>query len=126
MVAHVGGYYRAEFQFFWGFTQGYPLPPTIFNVVVDAVVRHWILLVEVGEGVQDGCGRYVLHRTAFFYPDDSLVAYTDPDWMHRVFETLTGLFNRLGIRKLLGRQSRCSSDPAVMLGTSRRRLTGGG
>ena len=23
-------------------TQGDPLPPTIFNVVVDAVVRHWV------------------------------------------------------------------------------------
>ena len=26
-------------------TQGDPLPPTIFNVVVDAVVRHWGSLV---------------------------------------------------------------------------------
>ena len=29
-----------------GVTQGDPLPPTIFNVVVDAVVRHWL------EGIQ--------------------------------------------------------------------------
>ena len=26
-------------------TQGYPLLPTIFNVVVDAVVRYWDSLV---------------------------------------------------------------------------------
>ena len=26
-------------------TQGYPLSPTIFNVVVDTVVRHWEALV---------------------------------------------------------------------------------
>ena len=25
-------------------TQGEPLPPTIFNVVVDAVVHHWVTM----------------------------------------------------------------------------------
>ena len=27
-----------------GVTQGDPLSPTIFNVVVDAVVHHWLLV----------------------------------------------------------------------------------
>ena len=27
-----------------GVTQGDPLSPTIFNVVVDAVVRHWLMI----------------------------------------------------------------------------------
>ena len=45
MVAHAGGYYEEEFQFFWGVTLGGPLSPTIFNVVVDAVVHHYVLLV---------------------------------------------------------------------------------
>ena len=27
---------------FRGVTQGEPLSPTIFNVVVDVVVRHWV------------------------------------------------------------------------------------
>ena len=40
MVARMGGYYGAQFQGFWGVTQGDPLSPTIFNVVVEAVVRH--------------------------------------------------------------------------------------
>ena len=29
----------------WGVTQGDLLSPTIFNVVVDAVVRHWVMMV---------------------------------------------------------------------------------
>ena len=41
VVARLGGYYRTEFQGFRGVAQGGPLSPTIFNVVVDAVVRHW-------------------------------------------------------------------------------------
>ena len=38
MVARAGGYYGTAFQGASGVTQGDPLPPTIFNVVVDAVV----------------------------------------------------------------------------------------
>ena len=45
MVARTGGYYGAAFQGFWGVTQLGPLSLTIFNVVVDAVVHHWISFV---------------------------------------------------------------------------------
>ena len=46
MVARVGGYYRAAFKEACGVTQGDPLSPTIFNVVVDAVVRHWVTVMS--------------------------------------------------------------------------------
>ena len=52
-----GGYYGAAFQVFLGVNQVEPLSPTIFNVVVDAVVRHWISLVEGSTGGQYGWGR---------------------------------------------------------------------
>ena len=42
MVAQAGGYYGTAFKGGIGVTQGDPLSPTIFNVVVDAVVRHWV------------------------------------------------------------------------------------
>ena len=42
MVARAGGYYWEAFMGARGVTQGDPLSPTIFNVVVDAVVRHWV------------------------------------------------------------------------------------
>ena len=44
MVARAGGYYRTGFKGARGVTQGDPLSPTIFNVVVDALVRHWVTL----------------------------------------------------------------------------------
>ena len=44
MVARAGGYYGTGFKGGRGVTQGDPLSPTIFNVVVDAVVRHWVTL----------------------------------------------------------------------------------
>ena len=64
MVAHAGGYYGANFKGFWGVTQGYPLSPTIFSVVADAVVHHCILLVSGGAGDQDGWGREMRHCDA--------------------------------------------------------------
>ena len=78
-VARAGGYYGEGFQGFWGVTQWDPLSPTIFNLVVDAVVRHWVLLVEGLAGGKVGWGREVLHRSAFLYADDGLVISTDPD-----------------------------------------------
>ena len=51
MVERAGGYYGEALKGDRGVTQGDPLSPTIFNVVVDAVVRHWIegLVAETAE-----------------------------------------------------------------------------
>ena len=57
MVAHAGGYYGANFIGFLGVTQGKHRPHIIFNVVVDAVVHHWILLAAEVAGGQDGWGK---------------------------------------------------------------------
>ena len=52
-----GSLIRAGFKGFWGVTQGVPLSPTIFNVVMDAVLQHWASLVEDNEEGQDRCRR---------------------------------------------------------------------
>ena len=44
MVARAGGYYGEAFKGARGVTQGDPLSPTIFNVVIDVVVRHWLAM----------------------------------------------------------------------------------
>ena len=43
-----GGYYGTAFQGVRRVTQGCPISPTIFNVVVDAVVHNWVKVVIVG------------------------------------------------------------------------------
>ena len=44
MVARAGGYFRTAFKGARGVTQGETLSPTIFYVVVDTVVHHWVIL----------------------------------------------------------------------------------
>ena len=44
MVTRAGGYYRDAFKGDRDVIQGNPLSPTIFNVVADAVVRHWVTM----------------------------------------------------------------------------------
>ena len=48
IVARAGGYYSTEFQGARGVTQVDPLSSTIFNVVMDAVVIHWVKVVVEG------------------------------------------------------------------------------
>ena len=55
MVARAGGYYGNGFKGARGVTQGDPLSYTIFNVVVDVVVHHWVTL-EVEEAENGGRG----------------------------------------------------------------------
>ena len=54
MVAWAGRYYGTAFQGERGVTQGDPLSPSIFNVVMDAVVRHWMMGVIAEEEAQGG------------------------------------------------------------------------
>ena len=72
-------------------TQGDPLSPTIFNVVVEEVVRRKIYLVAEDEGGKDGWGRDVIHCAAIFYADYGLVTSTEPVWLQVSFDTLTSV-----------------------------------
>ena len=57
-------------------TQGKPLPPKIFNVVVDAVVSHWMMVVTPTDVETGGLGLMIIDLAAYFYSNDGLVAST--------------------------------------------------
>ena len=106
--------------------------PTIFNVVVDAVVCHWDSLVagsmgrdnsnddEAGQptegrtirGKEDGRRRaeeghaLLKVQIAFFNAGGRMLASTDPVWLQTAFDMPTGIFDRVGLgtnfRKTVG------------------------
>ena len=78
MVARAGGYYRDAFKGAWGVTKGYPLSPTIFNVVVDAVVRQWFTMVIDDAEKRGERGKEGSHQAALSYADDVMVAPSNP------------------------------------------------
>ena len=98
IVARTGGYYRAAFKGYQRVIQGDLLSHTIFNVVVDVVVRHWVyMMVECAEE-QGKLGKVGRHQNDLFYADDVMVALLDPRWLQGAFSTLVGLFDRVGLR----------------------------
>ena len=128
MVAGVGGYYRTEFQGFRGVTQGDTLPPTIFNVVVDAVVRHWVEEMVERAGGQGGRGQEGRHKDSLI---DGMMASSEPGWLQREFITLVGLFDRVGPRTNSGKTVGMVCRPWQATGTQleavyKQRMTGVG
>ena len=96
MAERAGGYYGEAFKGNRGVTEGDLLSPTIFNIVADAVVRHWVVVMmevaeEQGERVQES-----RHQNALFCADDGMVALLDPRWIQDSCSTLVSLFDSLG------------------------------
>ena len=95
---------------------------TILNVVVDAVVYHWKLLVAERSGggssnneVSQPAGRMIRAskdrqwrmeeghtrlkvKALFFYTDGRMVASIDPGWLNNAFNTLTGIYDQVELR----------------------------
>ena len=103
MVAWAGGYYRKGFGGERGLTKGDPLSPTIFNVVVDAVVRHWVHRIMEEAEARGETGQEVRHQAALFYANNGMVTLSDPAWLQGAFTALVGLFDRVGLWKNVGK-----------------------
>ena len=73
IVARAGGCYGTDFRGERGVTQGDPLSPTIFNVVVDAVVRHWVTRFLEESEARGELGQEGRHQAALFYANDGMV-----------------------------------------------------
>ena len=126
MVARAGGYYGTTFQGARGVTKGYPLSSTIFNVVMDAVVRHWVAVVIVGVEERGKRGHESMHQAALFYSDYGMVDSSDPRWLQDAFNTLVGLFDRVGLRTNVGNKVSMVCRPFQAVGISWGRRTGDG
>ena len=68
MVVWTGRYYKTALQEERRVTQGDPLSPNIFNVVVGAVVRHWVMGVIAEAEARGGWERRRGIRRRYFTP----------------------------------------------------------
>ena len=85
-------------------TQGDPLSHTIFNVVVDAVVRQWVNgLVDEAEAKGE-TGREGRHQSAVFYANDGIDVLSDPAWLQGAFNALVSIFDRVGLLTNVGKK----------------------
>eukprot|EP00978_Attheya_sp_CCMP212_P016906 scaffold44614_cov73-Attheya_sp.AAC.3 len=98
IVAKASGYHGESFSATQGVTQGDPVSPTIFNIMVDAVVRYWLSLV-CGENVAaNGLGYEVKEKYVIFYADHGLLLSCNQEWVQESFDILIGIFEHVGLR----------------------------
>ena len=77
-----------------------------------------------GEREQEG-----RHQADLFYADNGMVALSDPRWIQGEFNTLVGLFDRVGLRNNVGKTVGMVCCPCQASGnqseaTYGRRITG--
>ena len=98
MASKAGGSYGRRFRAGRGVTQGGPLSPCLFNLIVDAVVREWLRQV-LGDDVARGeMGMEIRRLLTAFYVDDGVLASTDPVFLQDAFDKLVALFDRVGLK----------------------------
>ena len=103
MVERAGGYYGTTFRGERRVTQGDPPSPTIFNVVVNAVMKNWVAVKVGGAEGQGKRGQDGRHQAAIFYAENGMVISSDPCWNQGAFTTLVGLFDRVDLRTNVGK-----------------------
>ena len=86
-------YHRSAFPATWVKTQGGLVSPTLFNLVVDYVIRK-LLTMTVGYHSVDhnGLGEAFGRCLGVFYTDYVMVGSRDPDWLQHLMNVLVGLF----------------------------------
>ena len=96
MVARYWGYFVTPFKGYYGVTQGDPLSPIIFNVVVDAVLIQWVTVVvsmeeavDPGASDKEGVGWGVQRLEAYIYDYDGIFVLTRAARLQWDFDTLT-------------------------------------
>jgi hypothetical protein len=96
-VMRQGGYYSEAFKAKGGVTQGDIPPPTIFNIIVECVVRAWTWETSNNELATIDGVNVETELPAILYADDGLLASTNPGLMQEGLDHLVGLFNRVGL-----------------------------
>ena len=84
-------------------TQRDPVYPTLFNIIVDAVVRATLQGIcgpqESQHGFRWSAGEYNI----YFYADYRRITGRDPIWLQAALKTIVRMFERVGLQKNLNK-----------------------
>ncbi|KAL9183027.1 hypothetical protein ACHAXT_004814 [Thalassiosira profunda] len=98
LVCRASGVYGKPFRAGRGVTQGGPLSPKLFNILVDAIVREWLTLLVGSDAVEGISAELMRTILAICYADDAFLASRDPEELQRALDILVELFDRVGLR----------------------------
>mmetsp|Transcript_5724 Transcript_5724/g.8521 ORF Transcript_5724/g.8521 Transcript_5724/m.8521 type:complete len:1130 (+) Transcript_5724:164-3553(+) len=82
-----GGYYGRKFRCGRGVRAGDTMSPTLFNICVDAIIRHW----------RQEMNPTPTEETALFYADDGMFTGTDEVRFQSNLNFITGCFAKIGL-----------------------------
>ena len=67
--------------------------PTLFNIVIDTLVGHWLpITVEDEAVIHDGLWYVVGRSMGILYADDGHIGSLEPEWLKGSINVLIGLF----------------------------------
>jgi len=90
VIPKQAGFYGEPFQATRGVTQGDVVSPSLFNIVVDAVVREWHHQLDAGTLGPP-------KTKAVFYADDGNLHSPDPHHLQVSLDLISTLFRRVGL-----------------------------
>ena len=93
---------------------------TLFNVVVDNVIRTWLAVTVEDQRVDnDGLGDTAGRCLGVFYADDGMVGSRYPDWMKHSMNILICLFQTYGLPANISKSGTMLCQPGIQrLGVS--------
>ena len=98
LVCRANGRFGEPFRAHRGVTQGDPVLPKIFNIMVDAIVREWIRQLVGNEAASEGLKGAIRLLLAIFYADDGYIASRSEEQLQEAIVLLADVFDRVGLR----------------------------
>ena len=84
-------------------TQGDPVSPTIFNILVNVVVWDTLMEVSGPQEANHALGWLVGGQDTVFYANDGLISGRNPIWVQGALTTLVWTFEGMGLYTNLGK-----------------------
>ena len=88
---------------------------TLFNVLVDNVIRTWLVMtVEYQRVAHHGLGDTLGGCLGVFYSKDCMVGSSNSDWLQHEMNVLVGLFIRYGLAANVAKSSTMTCHPGAL------------